>query len=198
MALTGPSGSGKSTLLHVMGCLLKPKRGTFTLLGQETTELNKNKLAKIRNECFGFVFQNFNLLPRTSALQNVRLPHKYAGIKRKKSISTAKDLLAKVGLKNRMSHKPNELSGGEQQRVAIARALANDPQILLADEPTGNLDSKNSWAIMDLLGELLKDGLTVIFVTHDQNLIHRADRVLRLIDSRISEDANQIRSNAIY
>ena len=186
LALTGPSGSGKTHLVLVMGCLLRPKKSTFRILGKETTELNKNKLAKIRNECFGFVFQNFNLLPRTSALQNVRLPHKYAGIRRKRSVLEAKDLLTRIGLKNRMSHKPNELSGGEQQRVAIARALANDPQVLLADEPTGNLDSKNSGAIMDLFGELVNEGLTIIFVTHDQNLIHCADRVLKLIDSRIS------------
>ncbi len=186
LALTGPSGSGKSTLLHVMGCLLRPKTGTFSLLGQETTKLSKNELAKIRNACFGFVFQNINLLPRTSALQNVRLPHKYAGIRYKDSLLTAKDLLSRFGLKNRMSHAPNELSGGEQQRVAIARALANNPQILLADEPTGNLDSKNSQAIMDLFEELVNDGLTVILVTHDHNLIHRANRVIRLIDSKIS------------
>ncbi len=186
LAITGPSGSGKSTLLYIIGCLLRPEEGMFKLRGMETTLLHKNELAEIRNRCFGFVFQNFHLLPRTNVLHNIRLPHKYAGVRYRESLATARDLIDRVGLSKRMLHMPNELSGGEQQRVAIARALANGPDILLADEPTGNLDTANSLAIMDLFEQLVKDGLTVLFVTHNPNLIRRADRVIQLVDSRVT------------
>jgi len=183
VAVTGPSGSGKSTLLHIMGCLMKPTSGSYLLLGEETSLLSKNTLAGIRSTTFGFVFQNFNLLPRASALQNVILPLIYAGFRRRERIARAQGLLRRVGLGDRMSHHPNELSGGEQQRVAIARALVNRPSILLADEPTGNIDSTTSNTIMNLLEELVEEHLTVVFVSHDRDIVKRASRKITLVDS---------------
>jgi len=183
MAVTGPSGSGKSTLLHIMGCLMKPTSGSYLLLGEETSLLSKKTLAGIRSTTFGFVFQNFNLLPRASALQNVILPLIYAGFRRRERIARAQGLLRRVGLGDRMSHHPNELSGGEQQRVAIARALVNRPSILLADEPTGNIDSTTSNTIMNLLEELVEEHLTVVFVSHDRDIVKRASRKITLVDS---------------
>ncbi len=183
VAVTGPSGSGKSTLLHIMGCLMKPTSGSYLLLGEETSLLSKKTLAGIRSTTFGFVFQNFNLLPRASALQNVILPLIYAGFKRRERIARAQGLLRRVGLGDRMSHHPNELSGGEQQRVAIARALVNRPSILLADEPTGNIDSTTSNTIMNLLEELVEEHLTVVFVSHDRDIVKRASRKITLVDS---------------
>jgi putative ABC transport system ATP-binding protein len=183
VAVTGPSGSGKSTLLHIMGCLMKPTSGSYLLLGEETSLLSKNTVAGIRSTTFGFVFQNFNLLPRASALQNVILPLIYAGFRRRERIARAQGLLRRVGLGDRMSHHPNELSGGEQQRVAIARALVNRPSILLADEPTGNIDSTTSNTIMNLLEELVEEHLTVVFVSHDRDIVKRASRKVTLVDS---------------
>ena len=183
VAVTGPSGSGKSTLLHIMGCLMKPTSGSYLLLGEETSLLSKKTLAGIRSTTFGFVFQNFNLLPRASALQNVILPLIYAGFRRRERIARAQGLLRRVGLGDRMSHHPNELSGGEQQRVAIARALVNRPSILLADEPTGNIDSTTSNTIMNLLEELVEEHLTVVFVSHDRDIVKRASRKITLVDS---------------
>lgn len=183
MAVTGPSGSGKSTLLHIMGCLMKPTSGSYLLLGEETSLLSRKTLAGIRSTTFGFVFQNFNLLPRASALQNVILPLIYAGFRRRERIARAQGLLRRVGLGDRMSHHPNELSGGEQQRVAIARALVNRPSILLADEPTGNIDSTTSNTIMNLLEELVEEHLTVVFVSHDRDIVKRASRKITLVDS---------------
>jgi len=183
VAITGPSGSGKSTLLHIMGCLMRPSNGSYLLLRKETSLLPKNTLAGIRNTTFGFVFQNFNLLPRASALQNVILPLIYAGFRRRERIVRAEELLCRVGLGDRMSHRPNELSGGEQQRVAIARAVANHPRILLGDEPTGNIDSTTSNAIMNLFEELVEEHLTVVFVSHDRDIVKRASRKITLVDS---------------
>jgi putative ABC transport system ATP-binding protein len=183
VAVTGPSGSGKSTLLHIMGCLMKATSGSYLLLGEETSLLSKKTLAGIRSTTFGFVFQNFNLLPRASALQNVILPLIYAGFRRRERIARAQGLLRRVGLGDRMSHHPNELSGGEQQRVAIARALVNRPSILLADEPTGNIDSTTSNTIMNLLEELVEEHLTVVFVSHDRDIVKRASRKITLVDS---------------
>jgi putative ABC transport system ATP-binding protein len=185
LAITGASGSGKSTLAHIMGCLLKPTVGTYFLNGMDTTRLNNDRLAEIRNDLFGFVFQAFNLLPKVSTLQNVRLPHRYSGISTEESIETSRALLVKLGLESRMNHMPNELSGGEQQRVAIARALVNRPKIIIADEPTGNLDSHNCNLIMNIFKDLVDDGLTVIFVTHDRSLVHYANKTITLADSKI-------------
>jgi putative ABC transport system ATP-binding protein len=188
VAIGGPSGSGKSTLLHILGCLMQPTSGSYLLRGQETSQLNKNALAKIRNTTFGFVFQNFNLLPRASAIQNVTLPLIYAGVKRRERLRRALELMDRVGLGDRISHRPNELSGGEQQRVAIARALANRPSILLADEPTGNLDSNTSKNIVSIFEDLFNEGLTVVLVSHDHNIVDRATRKITLTDSRLMEE----------
>jgi putative ABC transport system ATP-binding protein len=185
IAITGASGSGKSTLAHIIGCLLRPSSGRYLLNGIDTAAYNKNQLAEIRNKLFGFVFQKFNLLPKVTTIQNVMLPHKYCGLSKKESKKIAISLLERLGLQNRVHHKPNELSGGEQQRVAIARALVNSPKILLADEPTGNLDSKNCKIVMDIFKKLVADGLTVIYVTHDQDLISHAAQVFRMKDGEI-------------
>jgi putative ABC transport system ATP-binding protein len=192
VAISGPSGSGKSTLLHILGCLMQPTSGSYLLRGQETSQLNKNALAKIRNTTFGFVFQNFNLLPRASAIQNVTLPLIYAGVKRRERLRRALELMDRVGLGDRISHRPNELSGGEQQRVAIARALANRPSILLADEPTGNLDSTTSKNIVSIFEDLVNEGFTVVLVSHDRNVVDRATRRIRLADSRLMEKESSI------
>lgn len=186
VAMIGPSGSGKSTLMHIMGCLMQPTSGSYQLFGQETSRLSRNDLAGIRNTTFGFVFQNFNLLPRASAIQNVTLPLIYAGKRRRERVNRAWELLNSVGLGDRMSHRSNELSGGEQQRVAIARALANQPQIILADEPTGNLDIATGHKIVDVFEELVEEGLTVVIVSHDREIVKRASRQISLVDSRLA------------
>lgn len=184
VALMGPSGSGKSTLLNLLGCLDRPTSGTYLLERKEMAgNTSASTLAQIRREKIGFIFQTFNLLPRTSALDNVILPAIYSGIKDRKK--KALELLKKVGLEKRSRHKPSELSGGEQQRVAIARALMNDPLIILADEPTGNLDSKSGLEIIKLLRDLNKEGTTIIIVTHDANIGKMADRIVKLRDGKI-------------
>ncbi len=188
VALMGPSGSGKSTLMNVLGCLDTPSRGNYTLNGIDVSHMSDNELAEIRNKEIGFIFQTFNLLARNTALDNVALPLVYAGVNKKDRISKAQQVLKSVGLGDRMDHKPNELSGGQRQRVAIARALVNNPSIILADEPTGNLDSKTSNEIMDLLDEIHEKGNTVIIVTHEEDIAKRAKRIVRLRDGLIESD----------
>ncbi|MBN1420247.1 MAG: ABC transporter ATP-binding protein [Planctomycetes bacterium] len=187
LALLGPSGSGKSTLLHIIGCLDRPTSGTYRLGGLDIGGLDIDRLAEIRATKVGFVFQAFHLMPRMSALENVALPMRFAGVPATERATRAEALLERVGLRERAAHRPAQLSGGEAQRVAIARALANRPSILLADEPTGNLDSKSGAEIIALLEELRDEGRTVIIVTHDENLGRRARRVIRLLDGRIDE-----------
>jgi putative ABC transport system ATP-binding protein len=188
VAIMGPSGSGKSTLMNLIGCLDTPSKGNYLLNGKEVSQMNDNELARIRNEEIGFVFQTFNLLPRATALHNVELPLVYAGVPSKDRQERAKSALDKVELTSRMTHRPNELSGGQRQRVAIARALVNNPSILLADEPTGNLDSKNGEAVMELLRELHREGATICMVTHDPRYARHADRSIRLFDGRVVEE----------
>ena len=188
LAIMGPSGSGKSTLMNLIGCLDTPTNGSYVLNGREVATLDDNALAEIRNKEIGFIFQTFNLLSRTNALQNVELPLIYAGMPRQERHKRAEDALVSVGLGDRMHHKPNELSGGQRQRVAIARALVNNPSILLADEPTGNLDSKTGEEIMELFDELNKAGNTIIVVTHEEDIATRARRIVRLKDGRIVDD----------
>uniref|UniRef100_A0A7V3PTS7 ABC transporter ATP-binding protein n=1 Tax=candidate division WOR-3 bacterium TaxID=2052148 RepID=A0A7V3PTS7_UNCW3 len=185
VALMGPSGSGKSTLMHILGCLDTPDTGQYLFNGQDTARLNDRQLARLRNRAFGFVFQNFNLLPRLSALAQVELPMLYAGINRRDRIKRANELLNLVGLKDRLHHRPNELSGGEMQRVAIARALANEPRVILADEPTGNLDSRSGAEIMSLFDRLAGQGRTIIIVTHDPAIAEHTRRIIRLRDGQI-------------
>jgi putative ABC transport system ATP-binding protein len=188
VAIMGPSGSGKSTLMNLIGCLDTPSKGSYLLNGKQVSEMNDNELARIRNEEIGFVFQTFNLLPRASALHNVELPLIYAGMPSKERQERAKEALTKVELEHRMTHKPNELSGGQRQRVAIARALVNNPSILLADEPTGNLDSETGAEIVELLRSVSgEQGQTVVLVTHDQAIAARAraPRVVRMQDGRV-------------
>jgi putative ABC transport system ATP-binding protein len=188
-AVMGPSGSGKSTLMAILGCLDVPSIGVYRLEGQPVEKLNENQLAQVRSRKVGFVFQQFNLLPRTSALENVMLPLLYDGVKGKARIEKAKNALEIVGLADRMKHRPNQLSGGEQQRVAIARALVNDPTILLADEPTGNLDTKTGEEIIGLFQKLHDDkGQTVVFVTHDAFIARHTQRIIRLVDGKIISD----------
>ncbi len=191
IALLGPSGSGKSTLMHILGCLSTPTTGRYELDGQNTSDLSPNRLATVRNQKIGFVFQRFHLMPRSTALENVQLPLRFAKVPLAKQREQAKKLLQRVGLGDRTSHKPSELSGGQQQRTAIARALANHPPILLADEPTGNLDSKVGSEIIKLLEELHAEGRTVIMVTHDEQLAQRAQRTIRLLDGNIVEDSRR-------
>tara|TARA_B110000444_G_C18847704_1_gene603204 strand:- start:1440 stop:2111 length:672 start_codon:yes stop_codon:yes gene_type:complete len=186
VALMGPSGSGKSTLMNILGCLDTPTSGSYVLNGSDVSKLDDDALAEIRNREIGFIFQTFNLLPRYTALENVALPMIYAGIPKTDRIKRAKEVLAKVGLRDRMDHQPNELSGGQRQRVAVARALVMNPSIILADEPTGNLDSVTSSGIMDLLGEINRDGNTVIVVTHEEEIAARAERTIRLIDGKLA------------
>lgn len=188
IALMGPSGSGKSTLMNVIGCLDTPTSGSYSLNGKDVSRLGDDDLAEIRNKEIGFIFQTFNLLPRYSALDNVALPLVYAGISKKIRLERAAEVLAQVGLSDRTKHTPNELSGGQRQRVAIARALINHPSILLADEPTGNLDSKTSKEIMALLKEIHQAGNTVILVSHEEDIASQVQRVVRLIDGRVESD----------
>lgn len=188
VALMGPSGSGKSTLMNILGCLDTPSRGSYKLNGIDVSHMTDNELAEIRNKEIGFIFQTFNLLPRNSSLENVALPLVYAGIGKTERLEIAKLALLSVGLGDRVEHKPNELSGGQRQRVAIARALVNKPAIILADEPTGNLDTKTSYEIMDLLEEIHKKGNTVIIVTHEEDIAKRAKRIVRLRDGIVESD----------
>jgi putative ABC transport system ATP-binding protein len=188
VALMGPSGSGKSTLMNILGCLDTPTSGRYILNGKDVSSTTDNELAVVRNNEIGFVFQQFNLLPRLSALENVALPLVYAGIPKKQRNEKAMEVLKKVDLVDRSHHKPNEMSGGQNQRVAIARALVNDPAIILADEPTGNLDSKTSYEIMDIFGKIHDSGNTVILVTHEEDISHYAHRIIRLRDGIIETD----------
>lgn len=188
VALMGPSGSGKSTLMNVLGCLDTPSKGEYILNGHAVAHMTDNQLAEVRNKEIGFVFQTFNLMPRLSALENVTVPLVYAGINKKERIQIAMQSLVHVGLGDRVKHKPNELSGGQKQRVAVARALVNKPSIILADEPTGNLDSKTSEEIMGLFEEIHKQGNTIILVTHEEDIAQHAHRIVRLKDGLIETD----------
>jgi putative ABC transport system ATP-binding protein len=188
VAIIGPSGSGKSTLMNMLGCLDTPTSGTYTLDGHEISKMNDNKLAEIRNYKIGFIFQGFNLLQKLSAIENVELPLIYQGIGNKQRHQRCKAALDMVGLGNRVHHRPTELSGGQQQRVAIARALVSDPPIILADEPTGNLDTKSGAEIMNILKELHQKGNTIILITHDNNIANQAKRIVRIQDGEIIED----------
>ena len=197
VAIMGPSGSGKSTLMNLIGCLDTPSRGTYLLNGKEASQMNDNELARIRNEEIGFVFQTFNLLPRATALHNVELPLIYAGITKKDRLDRARAALEKVELTARMHHRPNELSGGQRQRVAIARALVNNPSILLADEPTGNLDSKTGVEIMALFDRLHHGGNTIILVTHEADIAAHAHRVVAIRDGSVERDVRQERPTGV-
>ena len=188
VALMGPSGSGKSTLMNILGCLDSPTGGRYILNGKDVSRMPDDDLAAVRNKEIGFVFQQFNLLPRLTAAENVALPLIYSGIPKKERMERAEAVLGKVKLLDRMHHKPNELSGGQCQRVAIARALINDPAIILADEPTGNLDSKTSYEIMDILGKIHADGNTVMLVTHEEDISMFARRIIRLKDGLVETD----------
>lgn len=190
VAIMGPSGSGKSTLMNIIGCLDTITGGQYILNDTDVSKLSDNNLAEIRNKEIGFIFQTFNLLPRYSALENVMLPLIYAGKSKKERHERAHEVLNNVGLSDRVTHKPNELSGGQRQRVAIARALVNHPSIILADEPTGNLDSRTSWDIMSLLDEIHKKGNTIILVTHEGDIAKCAGRIVRLMDGHIESDMN--------
>ena len=191
VALMGPSGSGKSTLMNLLGCLDTPTEGSYELNGYDVSALDDNALAEIRNNEIGFVFQTFNLLPRSTALENVALPLVYAGWGKEERIARASEVLEQVGLGDRMDHKPNQLSGGQRQRVAVARALVNKPALILADEPTGNLDSTTSVEIMKLFDEIQAAGNTVILVTHEEDIAQYAKRVIRLVDGNIDSDLSK-------
>jgi putative ABC transport system ATP-binding protein len=191
VAIMGPSGSGKSTMMNLIGCLDTPTSGSYELNGVNVSEMDDNHLAEIRNREIGFVFQTFNLLPRSHALHNVELPLIYAGMPADERRRIALDAITQVGLADRMHHKPNELSGGQRQRVAVARALVNKPSILLADEPTGNLDSKTGAEIMALFGELSRKGNTIIVVTHEEDIARQSRRIIRLHDGLIASDERQ-------
>ncbi len=188
VAIMGPSGSGKSTLMNIIGCLDTPTSGTYILNDKDASQLNDNQLAEIRNKEIGFVFQTFNLLPRYTALENVMLPLVYAGIPKNERMERAKTALESVGLADRMEHRPNELSGGQRQRVSVARAMVNNPAIILADEPTGNLDSKTSIDIMSLFRDIHDKGNTIILVTHEESIARHAHRIIRLLDGNIAQD----------
>ena len=187
VAIMGPSGSGKSTLMNLVGCLDTPTSGNYILNGTDVSKMDDNRLAEIRNQEIGFIFQTFNLLPRYTALENVTLPLIYAGTGKTERVEKAKKTLDEVGLADRMEHKPNELSGGQRQRVAVARALVNDPSIILADEPTGNLDSKTSVDIMKLFGQIHSRGNTIILVTHEESIARYAHRIIRLLDGEVDK-----------
>jgi putative ABC transport system ATP-binding protein len=191
VALMGPSGSGKSTLMNILGCLDTPTNGTYILNGHDVSSMADNDLADVRNKEIGFVFQQFNLLPRLTAAENVALPLVYAGVPRKQRLEKALEVLSRVNLADRSHHKPNEMSGGQNQRVAIARALVNDPAIILADEPTGNLDSKTSHEIMEIFGKIHSSGNTVILVTHEVDIAEFAHRIVRLKDGVIESDVKK-------
>ena len=188
MAIMGPSGSGKSTMMNMIGCLDSPSSGLYEFEGEKVHIMNDSQLASIRNRKIGFVFQTFNLLPKASALHNVEIPLVYANIKKEKRLKMASDALISVGLEDRMHHRPNELSGGQRQRVAIARALVNNPSIILADEPTGNLDSKSGHEIMKIFDDLHRNGNTIILVTHEDDIAKHSNRIMRLLDGKIVKD----------
>lgn len=188
VAIMGPSGSGKSTLMNILGCLDKPSAGAYVLNGTDVSRMNDDELAEVRNKEIGFVFQTFNLLARLSGIENVALPLIYAGVKKADRLQRAENILKAVGLGHRMHHKPNELSGGERQRVAVARALVNNPSIILADEPTGNLDTKTSYEIMELFEDIHRKGNTVIIVTHEEDIARYAHRIIRIRDGVIERD----------
>ena len=197
VALMGPSGSGKSTLMNILGCLDSPTDGSYILNGKDVSKMHDNDLAEVRNKEIGFVFQQFNLLPRLSAAENVALPLVYAGVGKKERIERAMEVLKQVGLADRSHHKPNELSGGQIQRVAIARAIVNNPAIILADEPTGNLDSKTSIEVMDIFGRIQEAGNTVIVVTHEEDIAAYAKRVVRLKDGMMESDHVKIPTKTV-
>tara|TARA_B100000902_G_C27306897_1_gene916002 strand:- start:1220 stop:1909 length:690 start_codon:yes stop_codon:yes gene_type:complete len=188
MAIMGPSGSGKSTMMNMIGCLDSPSSGLYEFEGEKVHVMNDSQLASIRNRKIGFVFQTFNLLPKASALHNVEIPLVYANIKKEKRLKMASNALISVGLEDRMHHRPNELSGGQRQRVAIARALVNNPSIILADEPTGNLDSKSGHEIMKIFDDLHRNGNTIILVTHEDDIAKHSNRIVRLLDGKIVKD----------
>lgn len=192
VALMGPSGSGKSTLMNILGCLDSPTAGTYKLNNTEVSEMTDDELAHVRNKEIGFIFQTFNLLPRLTSLENVALPMVYAGMSKIERTKRAEQVMEMVGLKDRMDHKPNELSGGQRQRVAIARALVNNPSIILADEPTGNLDTKTSYEIMAIMEEISSKGNTVIIVTHEEDIAKHARRILRLRDGLVESDLENV------
>jgi len=194
VAIMGPSGSGKSTLLNVLGCLDRPTHGTYRLAGQDVSKLNDDELSMIRGSRIGFIFQSYNLIAQLNVVENIEVPMYYRGFSEHDSAERARELAAMVGLGGRLTHRPSELSGGEQQRVAIARALANEPLIILADEPTGNLDSESGVEIMKILGDLHKRDRTLVVVTHDPNIAERAERTVYLLDGRIEHDNKSIRA----
>ena len=189
VSIMGPSGSGKSTLMNIVGCLDTPSKGTYLLNDRNVGNLDEEQLAGIRNEEIGFVFQKFHLLPRSSALENVALPLKYASVKQSERLTRAEEVLDKVGLSNRLTHKPTELSGGEQQRVAIARALVNSPSILFADEPTGNLDSKTGHQVLEIFKDLNKRGQTIVVITHEREIAEKSQRTITIKDGEIGSDS---------
>jgi putative ABC transport system ATP-binding protein len=197
VAVMGPSGSGKSTLMNILGCLDRPSSGGYWLAGEEVSQLDRNALAGMRNRTLGFVFQSFNLLSRTSALENVELPLLYAGVSARERHTRAREALARVGLADRMHHHPNQMSGGQQQRVAVARALVTRPRLMVADEPTGNLDSRTSVEIMALFQELGRSGITLLLVTHEPDIARYASRVVVMHDGRVQSDQRQTPLQAV-
>jgi putative ABC transport system ATP-binding protein len=196
LALMGPSGSGKSTLMNIIGCLDTPTEGSYILNGRDVSKMSDNELAEVRNKDIGFVFQQFNLLPRLTAAENVALPLVYAGVPKKQRMEKAMQVLEKVQLADRSQHKPNEMSGGQNQRVAIARALVNDPAIILADEPTGNLDSKTSHEIMQIFDQIHSMGNTLILITHEEDIARFSRRMVRLLDGQIESDRKNVGEKA--